>query len=138
MLEAARRLRSCVPGATLPLPRLMLCENLPFTPIYDAWQTRLRSLGSRRTEDFRETISQVYADELTNWSSPYEIRGGVYDSLIESRGNVLIANNVSVRMAMNTSLDVEGIDVEPAVGVAVACLRDAVTRGKSARIPSCC
>jgi cysteate synthase len=133
VLEAAKRLRRCVPGATPPLPRLMLCQNLPFTPIYDAWQTRLRSLDAERAESFRNAINLVYADELTNWSPPYEICGGVYDSLVESRGDVLIADNVSVRTAMSMFLDLEGIDIEPAVGVAVACLRDAVASGKIGR-----
>jgi cysteate synthase len=133
VLEAAKRLRSCVPGATLSLPRLMLCQNLPFTPIYDAWQARLRSLDAGRAEGFRDAINRVYADELTNSSPPYEICGGVYDSLTESRGDVLITDNVSARLAMNMFLDLEGIDIEPAVGVAVACLRDAVARGEVGR-----
>jgi cysteate synthase len=130
VLEAAKRVRSCVPDTTLSLPRLMLCQNRPFTPIHDAWQTKLRSLGGGPTERFRDAIKRVYADELTNWTPPYEIRGGIYDSLMESRGDVLVADNTSVRIAMNMFLDLEGIDIEPAVGVAVACLREAVARGK--------
>ena len=47
---------------------------------------------------------------------------------MESRGDVLVADNASVRTAMNMFLDLEEIDIEPAVGVAVACLRDAVAR----------
>lgn len=128
VLEAAKRVRSCRAGVTTSLPRLMLCQNLPFTPIYDAWQTGLRSLDGEQAERFRDAVNLVYADELTNWAPPYEIPGGVYDSLMESRGDVLAADNASVRTAMKMFLDVEGIDIEPAVGVAVACLREAVTR----------
>jgi cysteate synthase len=74
----------------------------------------------------REALRQIHADELTNWSPPYEIRDGVYDALTESKGNVLVADNNAVRDARQMFLELEGIDVEPAVGVAVACLREAV------------
>lgn len=126
VLEAARRLQVMVDGA--PLPRLMLCQNRPFTPIYDAWRTRMRSVGHESTELFREAIRDVHADELTNWTPPYGIKGGVYDSLVASRGAVLAADNAAVMEARNMFLDLEGIDIEPAPGVAVACLRDAVAR----------
>lgn len=132
VLEAAKRVRSCRAGATTSLPRLMLCQNLPFTPIYDAWQAGLRSLDGERARCFREAVNRVCADELTNWTPPYEVRGGVYDSLVESRGDVLVADNASVRAAMNMFLDLEGIDIEPAVGVAVACLHEAVARSEIA------
>jgi cysteate synthase len=130
VLEAARRVVSCLPGLAMSLPRLMLCQNLPFAPIYDAWQQRLRSLDAESAAWFRDAASLVCADELTNWAPPYEIGGGVYDCLAESRGDVLVADNGSVRQAMNVFLELEGIDIEPAAGVAVACLRDAVIRGK--------
>jgi cysteate synthase len=82
------------------------------------------------TEGFREAIAKVHADELTNWAPPYAIRGGVYDSLRDSDGDVLVADNASVLIARNMFFDLEGIDIEPAAGVAVACLRDAVAQGK--------
>ena len=74
----------------------------------------------------REAGTRVYADELTNSAPPYEVAGGVYDSLVESAGDVLIAGNDSVRRAMSMFEELEGIDIEPAAGVAVACLREAV------------
>jgi cysteate synthase len=110
VLEAAKRLRDSVYDSTLTLPKLMLCQNLPFTPIRDAWRTRLREQEGGSTERFRDAISRVYADELTNWTPPYEIRGGVYDSFMESRGDCLVADN-SVRLAMNMFLELEGIDI---------------------------
>jgi cysteate synthase len=128
VLEAAKRVRSCLTDVTTSLPRLMLCQNLPFTPIYDAWQTGIRSLDGEQADRFRGAANRVYADELTNWAPPYGIRGGVYDSLVESRGDVLVADNASVRTAMNMFAELEGIDIEPAVGVAVACLHEAVIR----------
>jgi cysteate synthase len=124
VLEAAKRLSFAAGG--LALPRLMLCQNLPFTPIYSAWRSGRRAVGAHPETQMREALRQIHADELTNWSPPYEIRGGVYDALTESKGNVLVADNNAVRDARQMFLELEGIDVEPAAGVAVACLREAV------------
>jgi cysteate synthase len=129
-LEAAKRVRNA--ANDMVLPRLMLCQNLPFTPIFDAWRMNLRSpQGS--TDDFRNAIKQVYADELTNWMPPFATRGGVHDSLTESHGDVLVTSNAAAQLAANTFLELEGIDIEPAAGVAVACLQDAVAQGRVER-----
>jgi len=125
-LEAAKRVRNAM--GDMALPKLMLCQNLPFTPIFDAWRTNLHS-PQRSVDDFRNAIKQVYADELTNWIPPYAIRGGVHDSLTESRGDVLVTSNSAAQLAANMFLELEGIDIEPAAGVAVACLQEAVARG---------
>lgn len=127
--EAALRLSEAIDYNTA-LPRLMLCQNIPFTPIYESWQLRQRSLVSKPAEVFRLETGQVRADELTNWMPPYSLRGGVYDALTESGGDVLVADNISTQAAMEMFLDTEGIDIEPAAGVALACLRNAVIRGQ--------
>ncbi|MBV8932763.1 MAG: cysteate synthase, partial [Kutzneria sp.] len=127
VLEAARRLLEAS-GTAAVLPRLMLCQNLPFTPIYEAWRMNRNSL-SGSPERFRDAVGRVHADELTNWTPPYEVRGGVYDSLTASAGDVLAAENAAVRIARDMFADLEGIDMEPASGVALACLRDAVAQG---------
>jgi cysteate synthase len=128
VLEAAQRLRDSSGGERLP--RLMLCQNQPFTPIYDAWRMNQRTLGSEPSERFRDAVRQVHADELTNWTPPYEIRGGVYDSLVTSQGDVLVADNAAVQAAAAMFEELEGIDIEPAASVAVACLRDAAAQGR--------
>jgi cysteate synthase len=131
VLEAAKRLQGSL-GNTI-LPRLMLCQNRPFTPIYDAWHMKRSSLDAHSAGHFRKAITQVHADELTNWTPPYEIGGGVYDSLLESRGTVLAADNAAVRVAIDMFMDLEGIDIEPAAGVALACLREAVAQERIGR-----
>lgn len=120
--EAAKRLRAATVG--LALPRLMLCQNAPFTPIYDLWQATARPAGH-----FRRTIRQVFADELTNWSPPYAVRGGVRDALTESGGEVLLTGNAAAHAAAQLFQDLEGIDIEPAAAVGLACLRDAAAGG---------
>jgi cysteate synthase len=129
-LEAAKRVRSA--SSDISLPRLMLCQNLPFTPIFDAWRLSMR-LPQESTENFRDAIKQVYADELTNWMPPYATRGGVYDCLTESNGDVLVTSNAAAERAADTFLELEGIDIEPAAAVAVACLQDAVAHGRVER-----
>lgn len=127
VLEAAKRIRGAAGDAALP--RLMLCQNLPFTPIFDAWRMDLKSTAGS-ADKFREDVRQVYADELTNWVPPYAIKGGVRDSLLESRGEVMAATNAAARRAVDMFSELEGIDIEPAAGVAVACLRDAAAQVK--------
>ncbi|HXT88960.1 MAG TPA: cysteate synthase [Trebonia sp.] len=127
VLEAAKRIRGAVGDAALP--RLMLCQNLPFTPIFDAWRMDLKSTAGS-ADKFREDVRRVYADELTNWVPPYAIKGGVRDSLLESGGEVMAVTNAAARRAVDMFAELEGIDIEPAAGVAVACLRDAAAQEK--------
>jgi cysteate synthase len=123
--EAAKRICDALPDHMLP--RLMLCQNRPFTPIYDAWRSGRCSLIDRPAESYREATEIIYADELANLAPPYEMGGGVYDTLMESCGDVLVTENSHVRTAIDMFMELEGIDVEPAAGVALACLRDAVS-----------
>jgi cysteate synthase len=127
VLEGARRVRAAVGGQ---LPRLLLCQNMPFTPIYDAWRDRALQLSGESAETYRVALADAFADELTNWKPPYGVGGGVYDSLVESRGDVMATDNTSVQKAMDMFFWLEGIDIEPAAGVAVACLGDAVVQEK--------
>jgi cysteate synthase len=128
VLEGAKRIRDAVGGGDLP--QLMLCQNSPFTPIYDAWRGRRTRLSSESAESYRCLVADAFADELTNWKPPYDISGGVYDSLIESHGDVMATGNTSVRKAMDMFRWLEGVDIEPAAAVAVACLSDAVVQEK--------
>jgi cysteate synthase len=122
--EAAKRLRGA--GCDMPLPRLMLCQNDPFAPIYDAWRTKRRSLNGAQAARLRDAAMMIHADELANSAPPYGVCGGVYDALVQSDGDVLIADNAAVRSAMCMFSDLEGIDIEPSAGVALACLCSAV------------
>ena len=129
VLEAARRI--CSTGSAGKVPKLMLCQNLPFTPIHDAWKMKRNYLRERsippRSANEPYAITESYADELRNPKPPYAVKGGVHDALIESEGDVLVTDNISVKDAMKMFHDLEGVDIEPAAGVAAACLREAVT-----------
>lgn len=126
--EAVQRLRNTC-ARDDELPKLMLCQNKPFTPIYDAWRSGHRAWPEGCAKQFRSAIEQVHADELTNWSPPYSVHGGLHDALTESHGDVLVTDNASVVAARELFCELEGIDIEPAAGVAVACLRQSVADG---------
>jgi cysteate synthase len=123
--EAAWRLREARDDAGA-MPRLMLCQNKPFTPIYDAWRSGRRTWASEPEEQLRDATRQVHADELTNWSPPYSMRGGLYEALTESSGEMLVADNHAAMTARELFEELEGIDIEPAPGVALACLCNAL------------
>ncbi|MFG3198392.1 cysteate synthase [Streptomyces sp. NPDC048208] len=127
--EAASRIRQAS-GSTERLPRLMLAQNSPFTPVLRAWRSGRRTTVPSSEDQDRLEISQVCAPELTNRRPPYSLRGGLHDALIESSGDVFAISNSSAQDATRAFYEVEGIDIEPASGVAVASLRSAVMSGK--------
>ena len=109
------------------LPRLMLCQNAEHASLYDSW--RRDGYGeqapARKVLGY-EATSRCFADELTNRFPPYAVRGGVRDCLIESRGDVCVADGSAAREASQLFRELEGIDIEPAAAVALACLAQAV------------
>ncbi|MCX5335937.1 cysteate synthase [Streptomyces sp. NBC_00140] len=119
--EAAQRLRA--DGE--PLPRLLICQNAPFAPLYEAW----RRTGAAPADREHEPLAR----ELTNRRPPFSVRGGVRDVLIESHGDVLRTDNVAALDAMALFEEVEGIDIEPGAGVALAALAEAARSGHVGR-----
>ena len=127
------------PGA---LPRLLLCQNTPFTPIHDAWHDGGPGAGdppdAATAERFRRAIRQVHADELTNWAPPFGVRGGVRDVLAESRGDVLAAGNAEVRAAREAFAELEGIDIDPPPAWPWPGCATRPPGGGSTLMPPCC
>ena len=119
--EAAGRLRSA--GTEGRLPRLLLGQNAGFAPVQAAWR------GCRPPGPLADPAG-AFADELTNRRPPYAVRGGLADVLAESDGDVVVAEAAEARAAMAAFGRLEGIDIEPAAGVAVACLARAVRSGR--------
>jgi cysteate synthase len=119
--EAACRLRAR--GETAP--RLLMSQNAPFAPLYEAW----RRSGAAPADREHEPLAR----ELTNRRPPFTVRGGVRDVLTESGGDILCTDNVSALAAMALFEEVEGIDIEPGAGVALAALADAVRAGRVRR-----
>jgi len=112
------------------LPRLMLSQNLPFTPIYDSWKMGRRDFVETEPDTARALTKQIMATVLSNQRPPYSIAGGVFDVLSESRGDMFAVDNGEVSEAMELFERCEGIDIEPAAGVALAALWRAAKSGE--------
>ncbi|MFF7635310.1 cysteate synthase [Kitasatospora sp. NPDC008050] len=131
--EAALRLR-CRPGHEEdPLPRLLLAQNACYAPVHQAWRTGERPWLTGIEQEQRAAAERAFAPELTNRRPPYDVRGGLHEVLTESAGRVRTADATAARAAMEAFRELEGVDIEPAAGVALAALRDAVRAGELAR-----
>jgi cysteate synthase len=114
----------------LQLPRLMLSQNAPFTPIYDSWKRGRRDLIEIDSCTARGLTEKILATVLSNQRPPYSIAGGMFDVLRESQGEVFAVRNQEVLQAMTLFEKCEGIDIEPAAGVALASLIRAAQSGQ--------
>jgi cysteate synthase len=112
------------------LPRLILSQNAPFTPIVDAWKVRHRELIEMDRDVAKARIQQMIAPVLSNQRPPYPVVGGVFDVLTESKGDMLSATNSEAKDAMQIFEECEGIDIDAAAGVALASLMQAARVGQ--------
>ncbi|MCB2221450.1 MAG: cysteate synthase [Bacteroidetes bacterium] len=106
--------------------KLMLSQNFPFHPIYDAWQIRSRKMLPMDDNTARKQVEIIKAKVLSNRKPPYSLPGGLYDALMDTRGEILLANNDQAHNAAELFLETEGIDIHPAAAIATATLLDAV------------
>jgi cysteate synthase len=106
--------------------KLMVSQNSPFNPIYDAWKRDSRNILPMDNSVARKQVEEIDAKVLSNRKPPYPIAGGLYDALKDSGGEVLLASNKMLREASLIFEQTEGIDIHPAAGVAVATLIEAV------------
>ncbi len=102
--------------------RLMVSQNAPFLPMYDAWHNNSRLLLPYDVKQARHDASAIVAKVLSNRRPPYSIAGGLYDVLKDSNGNILQATNTETKKAMQLFLETEGVDIHPAAAVALASL----------------
>ena len=134
--EAALRLSThAAASRQLPsvLPQLILAQNSCYAPVHQAWNSGVRPWerdSEREQQEQRESCEQSFAPELTNRRPPYDVGGGLCEALTQSAGQVFVADAPAARAAMETFRELEGIDIEPAAGVALAALRDAVRGGR--------
>ncbi len=102
--------------------KLVVSQNSPFTPIYDAWEKGSRTILPIDEEVARRQNKEIYARVLANRKPPYSPAGGLYDALEDTRGSVLKVTNQEARLAAQIFEETEGIDIHPAAAVAVASL----------------
>ena len=108
------------------LMRLMVAQNAPFLPIYNAWWAQSREILPYDEVQARHDAGTIRAKVLSNRKPPYSIAGGLYDALKATNGNLFYATNEEVERASELFLRTEGIDIDAAAGVALAALCKAV------------
>lgn len=106
--------------------QLMVSQNYPFHPIYDAWKVDSRSLLAFDDKEARKQVEIIDAKVLSNRKPPYSLAGGLYDAMKDAGGDVLLATNDEARAAADLFFKTEGNDIHPAAAVATATLIDAV------------
>ena len=119
------------------LMRLMVSQNAPFLPMYDAWKADSRALLPYDDNQARRDAETIDAKVLSNRKPPYSLAGGLYDALKATNGDILMADNLQAAKAAELFLQTEGIDIHPAPAIALATLIAEIEKGnidKSATI----
>ncbi len=102
--------------------KLMVSQNTPFTPIYDAWKAGSRDMLPLDDDLARKQVEEIMAKVLSNRKPPYALAGGLFDALSDTKGDVLLANNQEAKEAAELIQKAEGIDIHPAAAIATATL----------------
>ncbi|MGZ2370367.1 cysteate synthase [Ancylomarina sp. YFZ004] len=110
--------------------KLMVSQNAPFLPIYDAWKADSRAMLPLEDKLARKQVEEIDAKVLSNRKPPYPIAGGLFDAMKDAGGDVLVASNEEALEAGKLFLETEGNDINPAAAVAVATLVKQVKEGK--------
>jgi cysteate synthase len=109
--------------------KLMLSQNEPFVPMYNAWKVNSRNLLPFDDDEARREVEQIDAKVLSNRRPPWALAGGLFDALTDAGGDVLTISNQKAREANKLFEKLEGIDLHPAAAVATASLIDYAKKG---------
>lgn len=109
--------------------RLMVSQNAPFLPMYEAWRADSRALLPYDDNQARKDAETIDAKVLSNRRPPYSLSGGLFDALKATNGDILMADNLQAAKAAELFLQTEGIDIHPAPAIALATLIDEVNKG---------
>ena len=113
--------------------KLMVAQNAPFVPMFDAWRADSKKMLPYDDDKARRDAEIIDAKVLSNRRPPYGIEGGLYDALKATNGEVFVVTNAQERKARKLFQALEGVDIHPAAGVALAALIKAVAEGKVER-----
>lgn len=110
--------------------KLFPSQNVPFTPMYDAWKAGNRNIVFTDEDAARADALKIDAKVLSNRKPPYSVPGGLFDALKATDGEMEKVTNDELKEACNLFKELEGIDIHPAAGVATGSLIKAVKDGK--------
>ena len=100
--------------------KLMVSQNAPFVPMYDAWQAGSRKMLAYEDDKARRDAEIIDAKVLSNRKPPYSLAGGLYDALKATGGDIMVATNAQARKARALFEETEGIDIYSSAGIATA------------------
>ncbi len=109
--------------------RLIVSQNAPFVPMYDAWRANSREMLDYDPKKARRDAELINAKVLSNRKPPYGIAGGLYDALKATNGDIMVATNAQASRACKLFKELEGVDIYSAPGVALASLIKMVEAG---------
>lgn len=109
--------------------RLIVSQNKPFVPMYDAWRADSRALLLYDADQARKDAAEICAPVLSNRKPPYGLAGGLYDALKDTNGDILAVSNAEANAAKALFEETEGIDINHAAAVATASLQQAIEKG---------
>lgn len=109
--------------------RLMVSQNKPFVPMYDAWKADSRALLPYDADQARKDAAEICAPVLSNRKPPYGLAGGLYDALKDTNGDIFAVSNAEANAAKALFEETEGIDIYHAAAVATASLQQAIEKG---------
>ena len=112
------------------LMKLIPSQNVPFTPMYDAWKALSRNLLPMDDNEGRLKALQIKASVLSNRKPPFAVPGGLFDALMATRGDFQKVTNGELTDACDMFAELEGSDIHPAAGVAVVSLAKALKEGQ--------
>lgn len=110
--------------------KLMVSQNAPFVPMYDAWRVDSREMLPYEDNKARRDAEIINAKVLSNRKPPYGIIGGLYDALKDTDGEIFAITNAAAKKAAELFEQTEGCDIYSAAAVATASLIKAVADGK--------
>ncbi len=112
--------------------RLIVSQNKPFIPMYEAWRQDSRALLPYDADQARRDAAEICAPVLSNRKPPYSLAGGLYDALKDTNGDILAVSNEEAQKAKTLFLETEGRDIYSAASVALASLIQAINNKVSA------
>ena len=115
------------------LMKLVVSQNAPFVPMYDAWRHESREMLPYDMKKARRDAELIDAKVLSNRKPPYAIAGGLYDALKATNGTIVVSTNAQSKRACKLFKELENIDIHPAAGVALASLIKMAEAGEIAK-----
>ena len=116
------------------LPKLQLAQNLPFAPMFNAWNEKRREIIPEiDMPDPKKHIDEMYANVLSNRAPPYSVSGGLFDALTDTNGLMYGITNDEAKDAKKLFESLEEIDILSPSAVAVASFIKSVEIGNVAK-----